>query len=618
MSSIYEKIMEKVEKPGRYSGGELNITVKPWEEVKLRVVLAFPDLYEIGFSHLGLRLLYHRINETRDYLAERVYAPAKDMEEELRKAKLPLFSLETKHGLGEFDLLGFTLQYELSYTNILNMMSLAGIPLKREERGEEYPLIIGGGPGSFNPEPLADFFDLFLLGEGEEAIIEILNVVTEGKNKGKTKTEIKHDLLSVSGVYLPEYYTVEYLPDGRVSAIKPLPPAPEVIYKRIIKDFKDGYLPEKELVPWIEPIHDRLMIELLRGCTRGCRFCQAGMIYRPVRERDSSTIKKKLPALIRGTGYEEISLTSLSSADYTGIEKLVGTLSDCFSTQEVKISLPSLRIDSFSPELAATFQAKPKSSLTFAPEAGTERLRRVINKNLSEAQILETVQSAFQAGWQRIKLYFMIGLPTETDQDLEGIAQLAKKVLQLGRKIHASKAGHVKVVVSVSTFVPKPHTPFQWRPQISLEETLRKQDYLKQVIRGKGLSFSWHEATMSQMEGVFSRGDRRLGKILETALELGCTFDAWGDKFRWDLWQEAFKIVGLKPEFYNTRARAYKEVLPWQHLSAGVSKEFLRAEDQRAEEEKPTFDCRTGKECSACGVCPTLGIKPTLSGGEEH
>lgn len=615
MMDLYEHLLEMVEKPARYTGGELNATVKPWDQMRLRIVLAFPDLYEIGFSHLGLRLLYHRINEVHDYLAERVYAPAQDMEDELRKANLPLFSLETKHGLGEFDLIGFTLQYELSYTNILNMMRLAGIPLKREQRGEEHPLIIGGGPGSFNPEPLADFFDLFLLGEGEEAIIEILDRINDGKNRGQSKAVVKRDLLNIQGVYLPEYYQVEYSPEGNIFAVNALSPAPPVVDKRIIHDL-DHYLPAQELVPWVEPVHDRLMVELFRGCTRGCRFCQAGMVYRPVRERSVDFIKERLTTLITNTGYEEISLTSLSSADYTQIEELIGALTDCFAPQGVKISLPSLRIDSFSPELAAKFQSGRKGSITFAPEAGTERLRRVINKNLSDQQIIETLETSFQGGWQKIKLYFMIGLPTETDEDLAGIVRLAKEILSLGRRIHARKTNRVHVGVSVSTFIPKPHTPFQWRAQISSEETYRKHRFLQEKLRSKGLQLSWHQVTLSQLEGVFARGDRRLARSLEKALELGCKFDAWSETFRWDLWQEALRFSGLKPADY-TRARPYEEILPWQHLSAGVSKEYLIHEDQRAEEEKPTADCRQRKNCKTCGVCSTLGAKPILVGGEK-
>ena len=604
-----------MEKPARYTGGELNAVVKPWDQVKVRVALAFPDIYEIGFSHLGLRLLYHLINEQKDYLAERVYAPANDMEQELRKAKLPLFTLETQQSLAQFDLIGFTLQYELSYTNILNMLNLAGIPLKREERGETDPLIIGGGPGSFNPEPLADFFDLFLIGEGEEAILEILAQIASGKKEGRSKQAIKQELLKVAGVYLPEFYTVEYTDEGKIAAVTPLPPAPPVVHKRIIRDFERAYLPRQELVPWIEPVHDRAMVELFRGCTRGCRFCQAGMVYRPVRERSPAVLTDYLQKIIAGTGYEEISLTSLSSADYTKIEEVLAMLTDCFAAQNVKISLPSLRIDSFSPELAARFQGERKGGLTFAPEAGTERLRRVINKNLTDEQIMQTIEAAFAAGWQRLKLYFMIGLPTETDQDLQGIVDLARAILAVGRRLHGPKAGRVQVTVSASTFVPKPHTPFQWRPQLSLAETKRRQDFLKEHLVGRGLQFSWHDPALSQLEGVLSRGDRRLGAALAKAWELGCTFDSWPDQFRWDLWQQALSATSLEVEDY-LRARSYQEILPWDHLSAGLTKDYLQREDQRAETEKLTVDCRTRKDCKTCGVCFHLETNPQLAGGE--
>nr|WP_187350999.1 TIGR03960 family B12-binding radical SAM protein [Capillibacterium thermochitinicola] len=607
--------MERVEKPARYIGGELNAVVKPWEQVKVRVALAFPDIYEIGFSHLGLRLLYHLINEQADYLAERVYAPATDMEQELRKAELPLFTLESRRSLAEFDLVGFTLQYELSYTNILNMLNLAGIPLRREERGEGDPLIIGGGPGSYNPEPLADFFDLFLLGEGEEAILEILEKIALGKEKGWSKQDIKQELLKVPGVYIPEYYTVEYTDEGKIAAINPLSPAPPVVRKRVVRDFDRAYLPQKELVPWVEPVHDRAMVELFRGCTRGCRFCQAGMVYRPVRERSPAVLTDYLKKIIPQTGYDEISLTSLSSADYTKIEEVLATLADCFAAQNVRLSLPSLRIDSFSPELAAHFQGERKGGLTFAPEAGTERLRRVINKNLTDEQIMRTTEAAFTAGWQRLKLYFMIGLPTETDEDLQGIVDLARAILSVGRRLHGPKAGRVQVTVSASTFVPKPHTPFQWRPQLSLAETKRRQSFLQERLVGRGLQFSWHDPTLSVMEGVLSRGDRRLGKALAKAWELGCTFDSWPDRFRWDLWQQALSATGLRTEDY-LRARSYQEILPWDHLNAGLEKDYLRREDQRAEEEKITLDCRTRKGCTICGVCSHMGAGPRLAGGE--
>ncbi len=611
MYNAYEPILQKVQKPSRYTGGELNSTVKDWSKVKVRVALAFPDLYEIGFSHLGLRLLYHRINEEEDFLAERVYAPAEDMEAKLREAGLLLFSLENRRSLADFDLLGFTLQYELSYTNILNMMDMAGIPLRREERGERYPLVAGGGPGSFNPEPLADFFDFFLLGDGEEAILEILTVLAWGKAKGKKKTEIKKELLKIQGVYLPELYRVEYLATGEVAAITPVHGAPVVVQKRVISDLNRAYLPQKELVPWMGTVHDRLALEITRGCTRGCRFCQAGMIYRPVRERKREVIEENLAEMLKHTGYEEVSLTSLSSTDHSQIHELAGSLTARYSP-EVSISLPSLRLDAFSPALAARFQGNRKTTLTFAPEAGTDRLRRVINKDLTHQEIIDVLGTVFRSGWQKVKLYFMIGLPTETQEDLEGLVELAREVLQLGRDVHRGKA---RVTVSVATFVPKPHTPFQWRPQISREEIVRRQEFLRTRLRGKGLEFSWDHPEISLLEGVFSRGDRRLSRVLEEAFRRGCRFDAWHDRLRWDLWQEVFKASGLDPDFYTARSRPREEVFPWSHLSTGVSADFLWEENCRAELEILTPDCRPPGRCTNCGICGTLKVSPRVAGG---
>ena len=614
--AIYEKLLTEVEKPGRYCGGEFNSIIKNWDETPVRIALAFPDIYEIGLSHLGFRLLYHLINEHHNYLAERVYAPAQDMEDKLTKAGVPLFSLETRRPLADFDLVGFTLQYELSFTNIISMLKLANIPVNRVERGEDAPLIIGGGPGSFNPEPVGDFFDLFLLGEGEEAVPEILALYADAKAHGRRKDWLKQALLKIPGVYLPEFYDVDYEPDGRVKKITPQPGAPTVVKKRVISDFNQGFIPDTEIVPYIEPVHDRLMLEILRGCSRGCRFCQAGMIYRPVRERKKELLEESLARIIKNTGYEEVSLTSLSSTDHTQIQGMIGALTDCYSPQGVNISLPSMRIDAFSPELVERFQGGRKASLTFAPEAGTERLRRVINKNLTHTEIIDSTRAAFEAGWQKLKLYFMIGLPTETDQDLEGIVNLAQEVFRIGKSVHKKRSGQVRVTVSVSTFVPKAHTPFQWRPQITLEETLRKQGYLRDGLkgRGKGLQFSWHEAKSSQLEGVFARGDRRLGKVLLEASALGCKFDSWDDYFVWDKWLKAFEICGINPEFYNIRSRPYDEVLPWSHLSPGVDSKFLEAENRRAEEALTTEDCRTG-ECPRCGVCPNLKVTPKKAGG---
>lgn len=614
LSREYERLMAGVEKPGRYSGGELNTIIKDWGKTSVRMALAFPDIYEIGLSHLGFRLLYHLINKEENYLAERIYAPAQDMEEALQSAGLPLFSLETRHPMGEFDLIGFTLQYELSYTNILNMLKLANIPHRRVERGEDHPLIIGGGPGSFNPEPLADFFDLFLLGEGEEAVLEILAVCEEAKQNHLTKAQLKKELLHVSGVYLPEFYRIEYLQNGTVESITPVHGAPGRVEKRVIADLNDAFIPDTEIVPYIETVHDRLMLEILRGCSRGCRFCQAGMVYRPVRERNKQLLIDQAEKILKRTGYEEVSLTSLSSTDHTQIRDLVGILTGCYSPQGINVSLPSMRIDAFSPELAESFQGGRKASLTFAPEAGTERLRRVINKNLTHAEIIDATRSAFAAGWQKLKLYFMIGLPTEVDEDLDGIVSLAQEILEIGRSIHKKRSGQVRVTVSASTFVPKAHTPFQWRSQITVTETLQKQERLRSGLRGKGLAFSWHEAKTSQLEGVFSRGDRRLGRVLEKAVALGCKFDSWDDKFNWDKWLSAFQACGIAPEFYTARRRSYDEVLPWSHLSPGLDINYLIAEDQQAEKAVLTEDCRTGK-CPGCGVCPTLKVTPKKAGG---
>jgi len=611
MYNFYEPFLNEVRKPSRYAGGELNSIVKDWTKVNVRVALAFPDLYELGFSHLGLRLLYHRINEEEDFLAERVYAPAEDMEAKLREAGLPLFSLETRRSLADFDLLGFTLQYELSYTNILNMMDMAGIPLRRKDRGEDFPLVAGGGPGSFNPEPVADFFDFFLLGDGEEAILEILKVLAGGKAKGKRKAEIKKELMTIPGIYLPEFYCVEYFPTGEVAAVRPVSGAPAVVHKRVVSDLNRAYLPQKEIVPWMETVHDRMVLEIMRGCTRGCRFCQAGMIYRPVRERKREVIEESLAAMLKHTGYEEVSLTSLSSADHSQIQELAGRLTARYSP-EVSISLPSLRLDAFSPELAAQFQGNRKATLTFAPEAGTDRLRRVINKGLTHREIITVLGTVFRSGWQKVKLYFMIGLPTETQEDLEGLVDMAREVLQIGRDFHRGKA---RVTISASTFIPKPHTPFQWRPQIGRDEILRKQKFLRDNLRGRGLELSWNQANMSLLEGVFSRGDRRLSNVLEEAFRRGCRFDAWPDRLRWDLWQAVFIVSGLRPDFYTVRSRPQEEVFPWSHLSTGVSTAYLWEENCRADSEIPTPNCRPPGRCLKCGVCRVLKVTPRVAAG---
>lgn len=617
MNQKVNRILAHVEKPSRYTGGEWGIVRKKWDETQVRIALAFPDLYEVGQSHLGLRLLYHRINDESAYLAERVYAPADDMEKALRQQGVPLFSLESRRAVKEFDLFGFTFQYELSYTNILNMLDLAGIPLHTADRGSGDPLVIGGGPGVYNPEPVAEFFDLFLLGEAEEAIVEILDLVATGKKNGLSRNQLKMELAQIPGVYVPEFYSITYGEDGLIASIQAAQGVPERVKKRVIADFDRAYLPTNQIVPYSEIVHDRIMMEIFRGCSRGCRFCQAGMVYRPVRERGANTIEEGLDRLLRSTGYDEVSLTSLSSSDYSQIHQLTGRLSDCHAAQHINITLPSLRIDAFPADLAERLQGGRKAGLTFAPEAGTERMRRVINKGVTHEDMMAAAGAAFRGGWQRLKLYFMIGLPTEREEDLAGIAAMAKEVLELGRRLLGRRGYAAQVSVSVSTFVPKPQTPFQWRGQLAIDEVKRRQSLLVESIRGKGLEIHWHDAETSLLEGVFSRGDRRLGKTVERAWQLGCRFDGWTDHFRFDLWLEAFRQTGIDPGFYANRVRDYDEILPWDHLDAGLAKEFLIDEDRRAEAEALTSDCRSG-DCSGCGVCGALGVTTQLAGGEDR
>lgn len=610
-------MLQRVEKPGRYIGGEWGTVKKDWATSEVKIALAFPDLYEVGQSHLGLRLLYHRINDEADLLAERVFAPAMDLEALLRQNQTHLFSLDSWRPLYSFDIIGFTLQYELSYTNILNMMDLGGVSLYAHQRGEHDPWIIGGGPGAFNPEPIADFFDLFFLGEGEDGVLEIARMIAQAKTGGWSRQKTRRALASIQGVYVPSLYAITYHVDGTVAMVTASEGAPERVKKRIVNDFDRAYLPEQDIVPFTETVHDRIMLELFRGCTRGCRFCQAGMIYRPVRERSPETVENALGKFLRNTGYEEVSLTSLSSSDYTKIHELIERLMGCYGNDHVNFTLPSLRIDAFPVELAKRFQGGRKASLTFAPEAGTERMRRVINKGVTEDDMLAATEAAVRGGWQRLKLYFMIGLPTETLEDVEGIVELVKKVQARGRSVLGKRAHTLQISVSVSNFVPKPHTPFQWRSQLDSEAIRQRQQFLSQRISGKGLEFHWHDVTTSLLEGVFSRGDRRLGETLFKAWELGCRFDGWSEFFRPDLWEEAFEITGLSPSFYTIRQRPYEELLPWEHLDSGVSRQFLIAEDRRAESADPTLDCRT-KACPNCGVCSSLGVRTQLARGDRH
>jgi len=607
MSFTDHEILSRVIKPARYTGNEWNIIIKDHAEVALKFVLAFPDVYEVGQSNLGYRILYHILNKRPNIAAERVYAPWVDMEEQLRQGKLPLTTLETGTPLQEMDIVGFNMQYEMSYTNILNMMDLAGIPLWSGERGVQDPLIIAGGPSVYNPEPLADFIDCFIIGEAEETLLDLADVYIGWKHSGKPggRTEILQRLSKIQGIYVPAFYDVTYHSDGTIASVAPnREDIPCCIPKRIVKDLDSVDYPTRPIVPYLEIVHDRIMLEIFRGCTRGCRFCQAGMTYRPVRERSVTKLKQLVQELVDNTGYQEVSLTSLSSSDYSCLRELVTSLSDDFRDQGVSFSLPSLRIDSFSIELAQEVQKVRKSGLTFAPEAGTQRMRDVINKGVTEDNLVEAVTSAFQSGWSAVKLYFMIGLPTEVDDDVKGIANLAYKVLDIHYQVARKRTGRVNV--SVSSFVPKSHTPFQWVPQDSIAITEEKQRLLASLMRDRRIDFNWHDAKLSYMEGTFARGDRRMSKVLYCAWELGCKFDGWSEHFNFKRWMQAFDETGLDPKFYNERIRQSDEVFPWDHIGTGATKAFLHREYTAALAGTPTADCRRG-QCQACGVCPELG-----------
>ncbi|MCL6478514.1 MAG: TIGR03960 family B12-binding radical SAM protein [Peptococcaceae bacterium] len=611
---IYERLLARVQKPARYAGGEWNSISKDWEKTDIKIAFAFPDVYEVGMSHLGLQILYHTVNQRPDTLMERVFAPWTDMEKLLREHGLPLLTLESRRPLGDFDMLAFTLQYEMSFTNVLNMLDLAGMPLRSSGRGSGFPLVIAGGPCAFNPEPMADFIDAFAVGEGEELFHEIIDVYKE--NRGRDREFLLRKLAGIEGVYVPGFYRVRYSPDGAVLSVSPsVEGVPAKVTKRVITGYDRADFPVKPIVPNMAVVHDRIMLEVMRGCSRGCRFCQAGAIYRPVREKSPETLIGQAGQLVRNTGYDEISLTSLSSADYSEINRLVKGLLDKMDGLGVGVSLPSLRVDAFSVDLAKEVQRVRRSSLTFAPEAGTQRLRDVINKGVTGEDLLDAVSAAFGAGWQAVKLYFMIGLPTETREDLDGIASLAGLVLKKGEEAGV-KRGRLKVTVSVSSFVPKSHTPFQWEPQNRLDEIRDKQNYLKSLFRDKRLAFKWHDPEVSFLEAVLARGDRRLSAALEKAWQLGSRFEGWSECFDYNLWLKAFADAGLDPEWYAYRRYDYCDVLPWDHIEAGVDREFLVREHRRALEAATTPDCRRGK-CPACGVCTGIGVRPEISSGGD-
>ena len=607
MVKLEQEMLQAVEKPARYTGGEWNAQPKDSAAVLCRIALAMADVYEVGMSNLGLKILYEILNRRDDIAAERVYAPWLDMEEEMRRRGIPLFSLETFREISSFDILGFSLQYELLITNTLNMLDLAGLPLHAAERTDEQPFVIGGGPCVYNTEPIADFFDFFVLGDGEEIVVEVCDALIAWKKEGRPdgRRGFLRRAARIPGVYVPSFYAPEYDAQGMFTGLHILDEAASPqIYRRVVKDLDAAPFLEKPVVPYLGIVHDRLMLELFRGCTRGCRFCQAGMAYRPVRERRPETLESLARTLFDSTGYNEMSLTSLSSADYSCLSPLVDGLLAGTQGERVSFSLPSLRIDSFSVDIAERLQQVRKSGLTFAPEAGTQRLRDVINKNVTEDDLLHSVRTAFEQGWKAVKLYFMMGLPTETDEDIVGIAELAQKVVDCYKEVKGKRG--VKVTVSVSCFVPKAYTPFQWFAQVPQEEFERRQRLLKESIRDRAISFHYHDARASVLEGALSRGDRRLSAVIETAWRNGAKFDGWTDQFKDEVWKDAFCRCGVAPEFYSRRTRDPEEVLPWAHTSPGVSEDFLRREWQRAQEAALTHDCRR-ETCTGCGVCPELG-----------
>ncbi len=604
----FERLLLSVEKPGRYSGGEINSVIKDKSKIDVRFAFCFPDTYEIGMSHLGMKILYSQFNERKDIWCERVFAPWTDFEQKMRENNIPLFALESRDPIKEFDFIGFTLQYEMCYTNVLNMLNLAELPLKAAERDEKYPLVVAGGPCVCNAEPLADFIDIFFLGEGEEVDLEVIDLYKRHKKKGYDKQEFLKDAAKIQGVYVPSLYEVEYFEDGKIKSVTPKDDVPKTVKKRIIGDMDNCYYPDKFVVPFIGIVHDRAIQEVFRGCIRGCRFCQAGFIYRPVREKSIDVINKQAKCLCESTGYDEISLSSLSTSDYKEIEPLLSDMLDWTEKGHISLALPSLRIDNFSEELLEKISHVRKSGLTFAPEAGTQRLRDVINKNVTEEEILDTCRTAFKGGYTAVKLYFMMGLPTETDEDLKGIADLGQKIVDMYYSLDTRPKGKsVSVSISVAVFVPKPFTPFQFEPQITAAEMERKQEYLRSCITTRKISLSMHDSSTSFLEAVFAKGDRRLGAVLQSAYEKGCKFDSWTECFNAQNWADAFKECGINPDFYALRKRDYDEVNPWDHLDYAVSKEFLIKENKLAHQNTTTPNCR--EKCSNCGAnCYGKGV----------
>lgn len=608
MNKKAEKLLSMVQKPGRYTGGELNSVIKNPEDVDIRFAFCFPDTYEIGMSHLGMKILYSLLNKREDTWCERVFAPWVDMEELMRKNDVPLFALESSDEIKDFDVIGFTLQYELCYTNVLNMLDLAGVPVRSADRKSLTPLVIGGGPCVCNAEPIADFFDLTLPGEGEEVLNELMDLFKEYKKKGASKEEFLKAAAKIEGVYVPSFYEFSYNDDNTIKSVTPSNGAPERVKKRIISDLDTVFYPESFVVPFIDIVHDRAVEEIFRGCIRGCRFCQAGFLYRPIREKSSDTVNKQCRSLCDTTGYDEISLSSLSTSDYTQLQSLLEGIFSWSEDDKVSVSLPSLRVDNFSDELMEKLQKVRKSGLTFAPEAGTQRLRDAINKNVTEREVIETSRKAFSGGWTNVKLYFMMGLPTETNEDVIGIADLAQKVVdEFYKNPNKPKGKGVNVSISVSCFVPKPFTPFQWEAQDTMEQLKAKQHLLLESVKSRKISVSYHDARTSFLEGVFARGDRRLCDVMERAWRKGCRFDSWDECFSFEKWMEAFEECGVDPYFYTSRKRSYDEILPWDHMDYGISNKFFQKEAEKAYQSVTTPHCR--EKCNACGANKLNGGK---------
>lgn len=605
--ALSDEILLKISQPARYIGGEVNMVKKDPSKVAVRFAMCFPDVYEIGMSHLGIQILYDMFNRRDDVYCERVYSPWMDLDPIMREQKIPLFAVESQDPIKKFDFLGITIQYEMCYTNILQVLELSQIPLHAEDRTEEDPIVIGGGPCTYNPEPIAPFFDLFYMGEGEVVYFDLIDRYKEIKARGGSRKEFLEQAAQIPGIYVPAFYDVSYKEDGTIEAMTPNNPhAPQTVSKQLVMDMSDTWYPEKPVVPYLRATQDRVVLEIMRGCIRGCRFCQAGMVYRPVRERSLEELKRLARTMLKSTGHEEISLSSLSSSDYTKLEGIVNFLIDEFDGKGVNVSLPSLRIDAFSLDVMSKVQDVKKSSLTFAPEAGSQRLRNVINKGLTEENILNGSAEAFKGGWNRVKLYFMLGLPTETVEDMQGIAELSEKVAEVYYDTVPKEQRHGKVQVTASTsfFVPKPFTPFQWAPMCTKEQFLERASIvnhrMKEMLNKKSLRYNWHEADVTVLEGVLARGDRKVAAVIEEAYRKGAIYDSWSEYFNNDIWMKAFETCGVDIDFYTTRERSLDEVFPWDFIDAGVTKDFLKREWANAQAETVTPNCRM--RCSGCGV----------------